>query len=66
MNGTIPNLLDNCPGGLCYLASEVSFSCEPGYYLPGNEISTCRGYDRWDPPILTCEGKPELQSLSNS
>ena len=66
---TIPTLtggtisFENCPDGLCYLTTRITFSCELGYHLSGNEQATCVGYGEWDPPVPTCEGKVKCTVL---
>ena len=55
--------LGNCPSGTCDIGTRVTFSCETGYALSGSSQSHCTGYDRWDPPVPTCEGKSESFTL---
>lgn len=42
-----------------FAGSTVSYSCDPGYTLKGNEVLTClRGERRaWDSPLPQCIGK---------
>ena len=57
-HGSVSPLYQDCPNEQCWVATQVSFSCDPEYHLSGNGQVRCVGYGEWDPAIPICEGKP--------
>lgn len=49
------------------IGDKVSYQCEPGYYIIGNNIRYCTESSRWTEPVPTCSiiFCPELPALEN-
>ena len=37
-------------------------NCDPDSVISGYGYSGCSGYDTWDPPLATCEGKKLIKT----